>query len=178
MGVTRVQARRDRRRASNWSRVALSTKLTLTLSRSACSRIQPHTGDGSSPGTRSGSAHDRIGSPRHRRVLVVWVAAICIVVGIVIVFIRDVRHVTPIAMQLLFFPTPMTYPASLIPERWRWLTTGNPIPVVVEAMRAALLRHQWPEWHLLLAHAPGGIALLALAFSDTRSVDPRLTDIM
>jgi lipopolysaccharide transport system permease protein len=51
---------------------------------------------------------------------------------------RDVRFVVPFATQLWFFFTPVAYPSSLVPEKWRWLYGLNPMVGVVETFRWAL----------------------------------------
>jgi lipopolysaccharide transport system permease protein len=52
---------------------------------------------------------------------------------------RDVRYTLPFLTQVWFFVTPVVYPASLVPERWRWLYGLNPMTGVVEGFRWALL---------------------------------------
>ena len=52
---------------------------------------------------------------------------------------RDIAYVTPFLIQIWFFLTPVAYPASLVPERWRALYGLNPMAGVVEGFRWALL---------------------------------------
>jgi homopolymeric O-antigen transport system permease protein len=52
---------------------------------------------------------------------------------------RDVRFVVPFLAQLWLFATPIAYPASLVPSRWRVLEGLNPMAGVVEGFRAVLL---------------------------------------
>src|SRR4029434_4434062 len=52
---------------------------------------------------------------------------------------RDVRHVVPFLTQLWMFATPIAYPSSLLPERWRALYALNPMVGVAEGFRWALL---------------------------------------
>jgi len=52
---------------------------------------------------------------------------------------RDVRHVVPFLTQLWMFATPIAYPSSLLPEKWRTLYALNPMVGVVEGFRWALL---------------------------------------
>jgi lipopolysaccharide transport system permease protein len=52
---------------------------------------------------------------------------------------RDVGHSIPFLAQLWLFATPVAYPLSLIPERWRFLYGLNPMVGVVEGFRWALL---------------------------------------
>jgi lipopolysaccharide transport system permease protein len=52
---------------------------------------------------------------------------------------RDLAHTVPVLTQILFFLTPVAYPASLVPERWSIVYELNPMVGVVEAFRWALL---------------------------------------
>ena len=52
---------------------------------------------------------------------------------------RDVRHTVPFLTQFWLFLTPVIYPSSLIPERWRLLYGLNPMVGVVEGFRWSLL---------------------------------------
>jgi lipopolysaccharide transport system permease protein len=52
---------------------------------------------------------------------------------------RDVRYTIPFLTQLWLFATPVAYPSSLVPEKWRALYGLNPMAGVVEGFRWALL---------------------------------------
>jgi len=52
---------------------------------------------------------------------------------------RDVRYTLGFLAQFWLLVTPVAYPASLAPERWRWLFGLNPMAGVVEGFRWALL---------------------------------------
>lgn len=52
---------------------------------------------------------------------------------------RDVRYTIGFLAQFWLFATPVVYPSSIIPERWRWLYGLNPMAGVVEGFRWALL---------------------------------------
>jgi lipopolysaccharide transport system permease protein len=52
---------------------------------------------------------------------------------------RDVRYTIVFLTQFWFFITPVVYPSSLVPERWRVLYGINPMAGVVEGFRWALL---------------------------------------
>jgi ABC-type polysaccharide/polyol phosphate export permease len=62
----------------------------------------------------------------------------------VAVFIRDVRQVVGLGLTLWMFLTPIVYPASLVPDRYRWVLAVNPMSFVVDAYRAAVLDHRLP----------------------------------
>ncbi len=52
---------------------------------------------------------------------------------------RDVGYVVPFLSQIWMFLTPVVYPSSMIPDRWRVLYGLNPMAGVVEGFRWALL---------------------------------------
>lgn len=51
---------------------------------------------------------------------------------------RDIRYALPFLIQLWMFATPIIYPLSLIPEKWRWMMALNPMAGVIDGFRAAL----------------------------------------
>lgn len=74
-------------------------------------------------------------------VLVILTALLAIGVGMWMsalnVKYRDIRYALPFLIQLGMFATPIIYPASLVPEKWRWLLFLNPFAGQIEAYRAA-----------------------------------------
>jgi lipopolysaccharide transport system permease protein len=66
---------------------------------------------------------------------------------------RDVRYVVPFVVQLWMFATPVAYPASLVPARWRAVYGLNPMAGVIEGFR----------WALAGGPAPGVITLVSAA---------------
>jgi len=52
---------------------------------------------------------------------------------------RDIRYTIPFLVQLWLFASPIVYPASLVPERFRLFYALNPMTGVIEGFRAALL---------------------------------------
>jgi lipopolysaccharide transport system permease protein len=57
---------------------------------------------------------------------------------------RDVGHIIPFFVQFWMFASPVVYPVSLIPERWRPLYSLNPVVGVVEGFRWTLLGQRPP----------------------------------
>lgn len=52
---------------------------------------------------------------------------------------RDLRFLVQFGVQLLMYATPVIYPVSSIPERFRWIILANPMTPIVEAFRYAYL---------------------------------------
>ena len=55
------------------------------------------------------------------------------------VMYRDVGYVIPFLTQFWMYITPIAYPASMIPEQWKFVYALNPLTGVVEGFRWALL---------------------------------------
>jgi lipopolysaccharide transport system permease protein len=95
-------------------------------------------------------------------VLLVFVAATAIAVGLWLsalnVQYRDIRYTLPFLMQFWMFATPIVYPSSLVPERWRPLMGLNPMAGVVEGFRWALLGTRGADVSLFV------VSVLVVAF--------------
>ena len=51
---------------------------------------------------------------------------------------RDVASIIPFVVQFWMLASPVAYPSSLVPERWRWLYGLNPMAGVIDGFRWAL----------------------------------------
>jgi lipopolysaccharide transport system permease protein len=72
---------------------------------------------------------------------------------------RDVKYVMPFVVQFWMLASPVAYPSSLVPEKWRWLYGLNPMAGVIEGFRWALTGHGQAPGPLMLASA-GAVAVL------------------
>jgi len=73
---------------------------------------------------------------------------------------RDVRYVTGFLVQFWMLASPVAYPSSLVPYRWRWLYGLNPMAGVIEGFRWALTGHGQPPGVLQLVSV--GMVILLL----------------
>ena len=90
---------------------------------------------------------------------------------------RDIRYVVPFVLQLWLFATPVAYPASLVPERWRALYGLNPMAGVIEGFRWALVGGPSPHFMTLLS-AVVVFAALAGGIVYFRSSEGTFADII
>jgi lipopolysaccharide transport system permease protein len=52
---------------------------------------------------------------------------------------RDVTHITPFLVQVWMYVTPVLFPVTLFPQRWRALLYVNPMTGLIEAFRSVFL---------------------------------------
>ena len=62
---------------------------------------------------------------------------------------RDVNHVIPFILQCWMYASPVAYPVSLVPEKWRFLYSLNPMAGVIEGFRWALLGQARPNFDVI-----------------------------
>src|SRR5215469_13693315 len=74
---------------------------------------------------------------------------------------RDVRYVTGFLIQFWMLASPVVYPSSMVPQRWRLLYGLNPMSGVIEGFRWALTGHGQPPGLLQLVSALMVLVLLA-----------------
>jgi lipopolysaccharide transport system permease protein len=77
--------------------------------------------------------------------------------GVLNVFFRDVGQFFGVVLQFWFWLTPIIYPITILPERFRPMMSLNPMASLVEAYQNILVSNQWPDWNKLLP-----IVLLAI----------------
>jgi lipopolysaccharide transport system permease protein len=74
---------------------------------------------------------------------------------------RDLRYLVQFGVQLLMYSTPVIFPLSKLPDRYRWIMLANPMTPVIEAFRYAFLGTGDFSWGYL--GFSGAAAALVLA---------------
>lgn len=61
------------------------------------------------------------------------------------IYIKDTEYLVQFILNMAFYATPILYPATLFPERFRWVLFVNPMSEIIEAYRAIFLYHTCPN---------------------------------
>jgi len=76
-------------------------------------------------------------------VLLLIMAAMGLGIGIIVSSLstkyRDAQQLLGYGVTLLMYSSPIIYPLSIVPAKWRWLVLANPITPVIEIFRKAFL---------------------------------------
>ena len=75
---------------------------------------------------------------------------------------RDLIYLITFGVQLLMYATPVIYPVSAIPARYRWLAQLNPLTPIMEGFRLGFLGVGTVDGQQLVASFAGMLVLLAL----------------
>jgi lipopolysaccharide transport system permease protein len=91
---------------------------------------------------------------------------------------RDVRHVLPFLVQFWMFASPVAYPASLVPQKWRWLYGLNPLAGVIEGFRWSLTGHGHPPGQMLLVSSAVAVAILIGGLAYFQKMETTIADVV
>ena len=94
------------------------------------------------------------------------------------VFYRDVSPVVQIGLQLWLYLTPVAYPLSAVPERYRLWFLLNPLTGVVEGLRSVLVFGRAPEWDVVAISAALILAVFVGAMVLFKSTDKYFADVI
>lgn len=90
---------------------------------------------------------------------------------------RDIQHVLPFMVQLWMFVSPVIYPLSLVPEKWRWLFSLNPMAGLIENFRAGIFGRPF-AWTSLALSAVITFAFLLFSVYAFRRMERKFADII
>jgi homopolymeric O-antigen transport system permease protein len=91
---------------------------------------------------------------------------------------RDVGYTIPFVVQIWMYASPVAYPVSLVPERWRMLYSLNPMVGVIEGFRWALLGKGNPDFGVMTASAVVVMALLLGGIVYFRRMERTFADVV
>ena len=95
-------------------------------------------------------------------ILAVLASGVALILGALNVYYRDFRYALPLFLQLWLYASPVAYPLSAVPDKWRVLFgLVNPLTGVLDGFHRALALGLPPDPGLMLNSAVGS-CLIAL----------------
>jgi lipopolysaccharide transport system permease protein len=91
---------------------------------------------------------------------------------------RDVGHTIPFLIQFWMYASPVAYPVSLVPEKWRLVYSLNPMVGVIEGFRWALLGKESPDYRVVAVSAIMVMALLLGGILYFKQVEQTFADMV
>ena len=88
-------------------------------------------------------------------VLPMMIPVICCALGagallaIVNVRYRDIKYTIPFLIQMWLFLTPVIYPTSILPDKYRFVVALNPIAGIIEGIRGILFPQKGIDWGMI-----------------------------
>ena len=73
------------------------------------------------------------------------IIAISFILSAITVFLRDIQHLIGIALQLLFYATPIVYASNTIPPEFSWIINLNPMTYIINGYRDIFYNQTMPD---------------------------------
>src|SRR5206468_36590 len=95
-----------------------------------------------------------------------------------LVYLRDLRQVLPMLLQIALFATPVAYPISIVHARVRVLySIVNPLAPAIDGYRRAVLYGLAPDWHLLIPGAISSFLILVVGYAFFKRLETNFADV-
>jgi lipopolysaccharide transport system permease protein len=91
---------------------------------------------------------------------------------------RDIRYVMPFLIQFWLFASPVAYPSSMVPARWRWLYRLNPMAGVIEGFRWSLTGRGQAPGPMVIASIVMVLLVLAGGLAYFQRVESTIADFV
>lgn len=121
------------------------------------------------------------GAPFHPTILLSFVAifylilfttGLSLILSALTVFFRDIHHLYGVLTLLWTYMTPLFYPASIIPDQYKWIFQYNPMYYYVNYFRSLVLEGKFPDIETnIICFLIGIVTLIAGLFTFYKSQD-------
>ncbi len=109
-------------------------------------------------------------------ILVIYAAAFSLMLSIAQIGFRDIAIGLPLLLQGMLFTTPVLYPLAAVPAQWRAIYELNPLALLVEAFRGALIGKQTISVEQLIYASAIGLVLFGIAYFIFKTAEPNMVD--
>lgn len=87
---------------------------------------------------------------------------LALALSVATVYFRDLPNIVGVLLQAGYYLTPILYPLSMVPERFRWMFDLNPMTAFVEIFRSPIYEGVFPAMNTYLTVA--ALALVSFLF--------------
>lgn len=92
--------------------------------------------------------------------------------------LRDIGVAVPLLLQLWMFATPVIYPLSAVPQRFRAIYILNPMVGVVENFRQTILNGRAPDFYTLAISGWISLFLLIISYLYFKHMEATMADVI
>ncbi len=76
--------------------------------------------------------------------LLLFAYSMGLVLSIIVIFFRDLRHLLAIGLQIWMYSTPVLYQAKMLPPEFSWVLWANPLGFIFSSAHRIVLEGSWP----------------------------------
>lgn len=101
-----------------------------------------------------------------------------LLLGVLNVFMRDIGQIVPVALQALFWLTPVVYNLAILPSETRTYFQFNPLYALVTSYQNVLLYNRSPLWNELGVILAGTLVMAVVSLVMFRRASPEMVDAL
>ena len=94
------------------------------------------------------------------------------------VYVRDIGQMTSLLTTAMLFLSPVFYPISALPERYRFLFLMNPLTPIIELARDVAVWGHVPNWTMLTVSMLFAVVLAWIGFWAFQRMRPGFADVL
>jgi lipopolysaccharide transport system permease protein len=94
------------------------------------------------------------------------------------VFVRDLGHAISLGLSVWMYATPIVYPATSLPDNFKFLLWINPMAGIVADYRRILLQNLPPDWTAFAVYSAVAVAIWFLGFAFFAKTKRSFADVM
>lgn len=105
---------------------------------------------------------------------------VSLIFSIVVVYIRDLRQIVPVIIQIGIFASPVAYNITqLLKPPWRIIYNAvNPMAAVIDSYRRVILYGEMPHWEYLTAGAATSLVVLIGGMRIFKRLETGIADLI
>jgi len=103
---------------------------------------------------------------------------VCLLVSSMTVFLRDIRFIVPLGLQIWMYLSPIIYPIDRIPPRFLPIYMLNPMASLIDSYRRITILGEPPLWNYLAVAALVSVITMLLGYRFFKRAEPKFADII
>jgi ABC-type polysaccharide/polyol phosphate export permease len=108
-----------------------------------------------------------------------FTVGVVLVVSPALIYLGDLRHAVPIALQVGLFATPVAFGLDVVPEALRGPYVAiNPLAAVIDGYRRTVLLGYPPDWHLTLIGGAAAATVLIGGYALFKRLETGVADVV
>ncbi|HLW59423.1 MAG TPA: ABC transporter permease [bacterium] len=112
-------------------------------------------------------------------ILALLASGVAMAMGALTIYYRDFRYALPLMLQLWMFASPVAYPLTAVPERWRPVyILLNPAAGILDGFRRTLTQGRGPDLGLLALSTAVSLLVAWLGYRLFKHMEPGFADVV
>lgn len=94
------------------------------------------------------------------------------------VYLRDIGQITVVITTVALFLSPVFYPVTALPEKYRVVFLMNPLTFIIEQSREVMIWGRLPDWSGLVLYIAASLAVASIGFWTFQKMRRGFADVL